>query len=194
MVYSFEKEHVNTGTAFEPYLHKKNVYPFRYPFALDVSASDLPHLSRSTSFTLDNKIPIALFFLLPAIYGGIHLSVWGFEFPSRVEGLLWKISCIDLAATAVPFAFLVLWYSKVVKVEKLWEKFSRLFTFFCMTVLALAYVLSRLYIVTEAFISLRHVPIGVYSTVPWSQNIPHIWENGRLCAQRWVKVLQDRRQ
>jgi hypothetical protein len=36
------------------------------------------------------------------------------------------------------------------------------------------YGLSRVYIVVEAFISLRHVLIGVYSAVPWTQSIPHI--------------------
>ena len=40
--------------------------------------------------------------------------------------------------------------------------------------LCLLYILSRLYIVVEAFISLRHVPIGVYAAVPWVQAIPHV--------------------
>ncbi|KAI1622401.1 hypothetical protein EDD37DRAFT_651679 [Exophiala viscosa] len=35
------------------------------------------------------------------------------------------------------------------------------------------YVLSRLYIVVEAFISLRRVPVGVYETTTWAQYIPH---------------------
>jgi hypothetical protein len=172
IVHSFKKERVHAGTAFEPYLNRKRGEGFEY--SVDVSASNLPHLSRFSFFALDKKIPLFLFSLLPAIYGGIHLSVWGFEFPSNIEGLLWKISCFNLAATTVSFTILVLWYSKVFEVEKLRQKFSRLFSLFCLAVLAIAYVLSRLYIVTEALISLRHVPIRVYSTVPWSQNIPHI--------------------
>ena len=40
--------------------------------------------------------------------------------------------------------------------------------------LPIPYTLSRYYLVVEAFISLRHVPIGVYAAVPWVQAIPHV--------------------
>ena len=36
------------------------------------------------------------------------------------------------------------------------------------------YMLSRVYLLVESFISLRHVPIGVFATLNWVQNIPHI--------------------
>lgn len=42
------------------------------------------------------------------------------------------------------------------------------------TMLDLLYTASRLYLVTESFLSLRHVPIGAYAAVPWVQTIPHI--------------------
>jgi hypothetical protein len=35
------------------------------------------------------------------------------------------------------------------------------------------YIVARVYIVVEAFISLRSVPIGVYASVPWANAIPH---------------------
>lgn len=35
------------------------------------------------------------------------------------------------------------------------------------------YVLARLYIVVESFVSLRRVPVSVYETVTWAQYIPH---------------------
>lgn len=40
--------------------------------------------------------------------------------------------------------------------------------------LDLLHTASRLYLVTESFLSLRHVPIGAYAAVPWVQNIPHV--------------------
>ena len=43
-----------------------------------------------------------------------------------------------------------------------------------LTPLLILYALSRIYIVVESFISLRHVPIGVYAAIPWVQDIPHI--------------------
>ena len=39
---------------------------------------------------------------------------------------------------------------------------------------ALLYALARVYIVVEAIISLRRVPVGVYEQVSWSQYIPHL--------------------
>lgn len=35
------------------------------------------------------------------------------------------------------------------------------------------YVFSRFFIIVESFISLRHVPVGVYTDVGWSKYIPH---------------------
>jgi hypothetical protein len=35
------------------------------------------------------------------------------------------------------------------------------------------YIVARVHIVVEAFISLRSVPIGVYASVPWANAIPH---------------------
>ncbi|KAL8734024.1 MAG: hypothetical protein Q9166_001785 [cf. Caloplaca sp. 2 TL-2023] len=36
------------------------------------------------------------------------------------------------------------------------------------------YIFSRTFIIVESFISLRHVPIGVYTDVGWSKYIPHL--------------------
>ena len=36
------------------------------------------------------------------------------------------------------------------------------------------WILSRTYIIVETFISLRHVEMGVYQTVEWTDYIPHL--------------------
>ena len=36
------------------------------------------------------------------------------------------------------------------------------------------FILSRIYIIFETFISLRHVQLGVYQTVQWTDYIPHL--------------------
>lgn len=38
----------------------------------------------------------------------------------------------------------------------------------------LLYLFSRVFIIVESFLSLRHVPIGVYTSVGWSKYIPHL--------------------
>lgn len=154
--------------------------------AVEASASEFPQMFSNPVFTFtdlasktikfDEKLFAVLFFLLPALYGGIHLSAWGFEFPSHVEALLWKIACIDLAMTSIPIAFLV--DLDILSNTKLgWGWQARMGEFLCILILYIllfAYAFSRFYIVTEAFVSLRYVPIGVYAAVPWTQNIPHI--------------------
>ncbi|CZR53645.1 uncharacterized protein PAC_03525 [Phialocephala subalpina] len=81
---------------------------FRLSLSLEISASDFPRLSEANTpglmtmkSDLDDSILLVLSVLLPALYAGVHLSAWNFGFPSRMESLLWKISCFDLAATSV---------------------------------------------------------------------------------------------
>lgn len=40
--------------------------------------------------------------------------------------------------------------------------------------LAALYLFSRIFIIVESFLSLRHVPIGVYAGLGWSKYIPHL--------------------
>ena len=125
--------------------------------------------------------------ILSLVYGGIHLAILDFAFASKTERSLWKVACIDIMAT-VPFQFLFdLGRFSVVMTILLERPSARkmdiasyffFFFFFlsnCLTnALLVLYVLSRIYIVAESFISLRHVPIGVYAAVPWVQSIPHV--------------------
>jgi hypothetical protein len=39
---------------------------------------------------------------------------------------------------------------------------------------SLLYVIARVFLITEAFISLRNLPLGAYSTVNWVDTLPHI--------------------
>lgn len=53
----------------------------------------LPSLSERIGQSLALLKAQKLFVPLAAAYGGIHLTVWGTEYPSRRESFLWKISC-----------------------------------------------------------------------------------------------------
>ena len=105
--------------------------------------------------------------VFPLAYGGLHLSAWNFEFPTAVEGLLWKISGIVIASFALPYATLV-----VMSPADSWTPDWAPFLVRVLPAVALAGC--RVYIVVEAFVSLRAVPIGVYWTPAWVQMIPHL--------------------
>ncbi len=41
------------------------------------------------------------------------------------------------------------------------------------SICSLLHGLARLYLITEVFLSMRYMPIGVYDDVQWSNYIPH---------------------
>lgn len=115
--------------------------------------------------------------ILPLIYGGIHLAAWNFDFPSHVESILWKVSGFIIMGL-IPVVLLLLFLGSAVgdyltssSVEDYIEAASVLGLVIPGVIL---YGFARIFLVVESFISLRHVPIGVYAAVPWVQNIPHV--------------------
>lgn len=149
---------------------------------LSVHVSDLPGDSsfvvdgnigwlHTIEFVVETKVPLTLLVALPLIYGGIHLTTWNFHFASQTEHLLWKIACIDIMGTIPLSAILVFLY--ITQTNVLLTDFSWIARVL-FAILFIFYALSRIYIVVESFISLRHVPIGVYAAIPWVQDIPHI--------------------
>lgn len=137
------------------------------------------------SWTVTTRSWIAtLGVVLPGIYGGVHLSALHFEFPTKVESLLWKLSCICIM-TNLPLLGLIELFHSELKIRSWsnilsWWKPSRL-SFPALEILQMAvaciawsiYVCARLFIVTESFISLRKMPVGVYWIPAWLQMLPH---------------------
>ena len=139
-----------------------------------------------------DKLITILLILLPLTYGGIHLAAWNFEFASNTELLMWKIAClvimgdfiialgIHLSALGSKFIAGRIYPGPRfanLAIDDSYTSFVRFFdkgriVFYI--ILFIPYALSRVYIVVEAFISLRHVPIGAYASVPWVQEIPHM--------------------
>ncbi|KAK4242149.1 hypothetical protein C8A03DRAFT_29734 [Achaetomium macrosporum] len=134
----------------------------------------------------ERRFLVVLAVALPAVYGGVHLSAWNFEFPTPVEHLLWKTTCFIIIG-AVPamldtlaiLLFIGRWFSILVPSSAvgksrigLIEMGGRYYQAVGIIVLV-AYGCARVYIVVESFLSLRRVPIGVYYTPSWLQMVPH---------------------
>ena len=117
------------------------------------------------------RLETTFFFIVPVVYGGVHLSAWNFEFPSAVEGLLWKIACVAIATAMVAF-FIIALVIMVIASTMGVEEEGLLNVLAGITMYSLT--LCRIYIVVEAFVSLRAVPVGVYWTPAWIQMIPHV--------------------
>ena len=118
-------------------------------------------------------------------YGAMHATAWAFDFPTPIERLLWRIACIDTIAGVI--SLLAVFSVVVFHHEHGFQLLLKSFFTREPGVLALLYrlvilvglfnfpffILSRIYIITETFISLRHVQLGVYETLQWTDYIPH---------------------
>jgi hypothetical protein len=137
--------------------------------------------------------------LIPTAYGGIHLSALHEMFPTTIESVLWKVSCFTLIGFTGIFFLSIIMVSGIIELmiwieEKQKDPKSRLWRWWmrfaigtitalgllgsCLLIYAATplYVFARAFIVVESFISIRHVPIGVYQTPPtnFMGYIPHL--------------------
>ena len=119
-------------------------------------------------------------------YGAAHATAWDFIFPTDIERLLWRIACVDTIAGVISllaFFSIVVFYHEHGHKLLLRSFFARergLMPLLYRLIVLVGvinfpfWILSRLYIIIETFISLRHVQLGVYQTVEWTDYIPHI--------------------
>ena len=125
-----------------------------------------------------NELPLAFGFSAAAIvYGGLHALAWFAHFHSPTEQLLWRISSAVVMG-GIP-TFVAIWklFFSFVGVPDMnsligLRNFAPLLVLSCL--IAIAYVLARLYLVVECFIQLSHLPAGVYEEPEWSAYFPHI--------------------
>ncbi|UPK96293.1 hypothetical protein LCI18_007228 [Fusarium solani-melongenae] len=155
------------------------------PFSEGKQNFDIPrhelklHLDNFTKDTNPSGINFAVLSMLAAAlsasYGGVHLCAWDWAFPTRAESTLWKISCIYVASSLFMMLALLALFIIIhlrFKSEPLRKRLESAFSRILWPVL-IAYAASRAFIVVEAFLSLRQVPVGVYVTPAWVQMFPH---------------------
>jgi hypothetical protein len=104
-------------------------------------------------------------------FGGIHLLAWNLQFPTPVEGLLWKISAIMTIACPVLYCSSHLpWLGKNPK------KATKIERFLIKAVVGFAnffYFFARLFLITESIRSLYYLPQGAYIAT-WTADFPHL--------------------
>lgn len=130
----------------------------------------------SETYYLYLSVAIAL---IAMAFGGIHCAAWNFEFSSYAEKIIWRTS--SSLIVLIPCLFftymLPLWL-----VVRIWGAGSTSGIFFrivgsghrAMTKVIPLYLLARVILLLEAFITLRNLPEGAYVMVKWSKYIPHI--------------------
>ena len=115
-------------------------------------------------------------------YGGLHATAWNGHFPSDVEMWLWRGSSICIAGSGLTWLLINLlartfegfkaYWGKVESLRAHWTSLVGLGTL--ATICGLAYLMARIFLVVEAFISLRKLPAAAFDTLQWTQLVPHL--------------------
>ncbi|KAK7440605.1 hypothetical protein VKT23_016953 [Stygiomarasmius scandens] len=129
-----------------------------------------------TSFKNMMSSPALLALPIAAAFGSIHCIAWSAVFATDIEQRLWHISSIVMfTSPLLPFLCLLdLRYIWLPSLSSLLSRsFSRLIILLVRLAL-LSYIAARLYIIVEAFISLRALPSSAYRTVRWTSFLPHV--------------------
>ena len=128
----------------------------------------------------------AVFVGLGAVYGGVHASVSDDIFPSPIESDLWYTASLFIATSGLILVMasrayfyylerdistpwsLRFWCKDWGARDILW-KFVLLLQF----TIVLLHSASRLFVIVEALISLRRLPVGVFEMVTWTNYFIH---------------------
>jgi len=118
--------------------------------------------------TKDSGVRIlGILVIVGAVYIAIDALGWMAYFPTHDEMVMWQVSICFLAVSTV-FALGGGLLCTLVSERKEWvDRFS-------IGGILLFGMLGRLLLTIEAFISIRRLPLGAYSTPSWSDFIPHI--------------------
>lgn len=115
-------------------------------------------------------------------YGAVHLAAWNEYFPSKLEAWMWRSSSIYITWSGLVWLSINLLAHLSKSIDAYWERVmalqasrvSHLFLGFLCSICGIAYVFARAYLVVEAIVSIRQMPVTAYQTPDWAQIIPHL--------------------
>jgi len=135
---------------------------------------EAPNWPRGDLLDSGSTIPAAAISIVTCLYGGLHASAWNSFFPSDMERRVWKISAIVVAVSGcIASIFVLATDFKSLPDGGTGYGDGRIDSVPIAVVVG-GHVLARLFLLFEAFFSLRKLPVDVFKTPGWTQLIPHI--------------------
>jgi hypothetical protein len=120
-------------------------------------------------------------------YVGIHLIGWKFVFPTTVEQQFWRSATVILLGSCVSYGLLLMivtWQLPVFcrlfgvsganNAVELFDLLPWWLRYLVAATWVWSYATARPYLIVEAFISLRALPLAAYESVNWSNFLPHV--------------------
>ncbi|KAK3684044.1 hypothetical protein B0T22DRAFT_431849 [Podospora appendiculata] len=120
--------------------------------------------------------------LMSMVFGAVHVAGWHDQFPSAVEAAMWRASSVYVVFSGLVWASINLLAHLSGAVWWLWydllagraSRACRVAIVALCAVGGLLYLVARLFLVAEAFASLRALPVGAFLCPSWLLTVPHL--------------------
>lgn len=141
---------------------------------------------------MDTHFATILVSVFSMLYCGSHLSAWNFHFPTVVEMWMWRGACFIMLCGPLHFLHLKILFGNWAlenheENDKSWGErsamdktriilkygFLALHGLLACLILEKFFVFFRLYLLVESLASLRSPANGTYTTVQWTEYLPH---------------------
>ena len=160
----------------KPQLYTSSQLPLRRWW--EVQQRPLPRISNDRDSRLHNLQTVIMLAVPTASFSLIHLAAWNFEFPTRVEQLLWRWTCISMgivlgigcfaeAGSIIKDKYMTTGLTNLNGYKLKWP--TNLLFF----IPGALYFSSRFIVIVEILISLRLLPSGCFQNVQWMNIFPH---------------------
>ncbi|KAF2868675.1 hypothetical protein BDV95DRAFT_630407 [Massariosphaeria phaeospora] len=143
---------------------------------LDTSISNFLGLSYLGSVNIHRDRLKSVLAVAGAAYGGLHVAAWNDYFPTEAERYVWITCSVAITTSGISLWLYFFAKEKIHALDVLGSRVSekKALSRIGRYVLAPLFILARVFLVVEAFVSLRRVPRAVYQTPEWSEFFPHL--------------------
>lgn len=105
------------------------------------------------------------------MFGALHAAAWNYEFPTKVEKIMWRVTSLTLAGLPIIwFAAQIVTRSPIIHVPRQIVQFMNNLRAYAL----LAGLISRLILVALMLASLRSLPSSAHEIISWTNYIPHL--------------------